>query len=357
MNNSNIIFQAQESDGDKDHVREDVENTIQTPNNNNHLLNNDKEKEFTKETAPLTSPQIDIFDENEKKTLSNSSLILLGKYYNAEQEKIRDASLPAVKVGEVLGVVAYAYEKARNAVDYKGEHLLRRNAIERILKRQIWVNRGQESTLLAESLIRELVWARYIENDSVPKVKAKEIAQIIDKYHSLLVNGINLKVKVNKSEYWRDWLISVASSEIEEALVPSLFFIDAFTQAIVTWLNERYHWDESGIAEDEEQTQLIIAVERGFCGSDDARIRYHLLKSYIPSWNDFGDGDIKKNNQELFQITLGIEKSLSSPIQNKLYRFVKRTTASFEVVKKIIEIDPTKSKKLFRAQSLSPTRL
>jgi hypothetical protein len=139
----------------------------------------------------------------------------------------------------------------------------------------------------------------------------------------------------------------VASSEIEETLVPSLFFIDAFTQSIVIWLNERYHWDDSGINENEELTQLIIAVERGFCGSDDARIRYHLLKRYIPSWSDYGYGDIKEKTSELFQITLGIEKSLSSPIQNKLYRFVKRTTAPFEVVKKVIEIDPIRSKDLF----------
>ncbi|EKD63982.1 MAG: hypothetical protein ACD_51C00113G0002, partial [uncultured bacterium] len=45
---------------------------------------------------------------------------------------------PAIRVSEVLGTIAHIYERIRNIVEYKGEHVLRRNAIERILRRLLW---------------------------------------------------------------------------------------------------------------------------------------------------------------------------------------------------------------------------
>src|SRR3972149_8054642 len=50
----------------------------------------------------------------------------------------RSKGEPTVQVSEVLGGLARIYEKIRTTVEYKGDHVLRRNAIERILKRLIW---------------------------------------------------------------------------------------------------------------------------------------------------------------------------------------------------------------------------
>ena len=53
----------------------------------------------------------------------------LGKTYNQTDEE-------KIKVHQVSSKVAFLYEKLRNAVDYQEEHLLRKIAIERILKRR-----------------------------------------------------------------------------------------------------------------------------------------------------------------------------------------------------------------------------
>ena len=56
-----------------------------------------------------------------------------------EANKFKGSEFEAnINVSEVLGGLARFYEKIRTTVEYKGEHLLRRNAIERILKRLIW---------------------------------------------------------------------------------------------------------------------------------------------------------------------------------------------------------------------------
>ena len=50
---------------------------------------------------------------------------------------------PTVQVSEVLGGLARLYERIRTTVEYKGEHVLRRNAIERILKRLVWQEKSK----------------------------------------------------------------------------------------------------------------------------------------------------------------------------------------------------------------------
>ena len=113
----------------------------------------------------------------------SSEIIPLFSYYDDLVRRMTMKELgPKFKVGEALSSVASFYERLRYAVDYKKEHLLRRNAIERILKRNLW-EKGEGSTLiLGEALLKELTWARYIKNNHYPLSKINEVAQIISKY-------------------------------------------------------------------------------------------------------------------------------------------------------------------------------
>src|SRR3989344_4916078 len=101
-----------------------------------------------------------------------------------------------LKVSEVLGGLARLYERIRTTVEYKGEHVLRRNAIERILKRLIWEKGNLISDAnvdkLSENLIKELIWARYLKNDSIAKVKISQVSRAINKYLFFLENLDNL---------------------------------------------------------------------------------------------------------------------------------------------------------------------
>lgn len=118
-------------------------------------------------------------------SLSNEALGLFENYRKAEGEKSHALVESNIKVSQVLGSVAFLYERIRNALDYKGEHLVRRNAIERILRRQIWERRNKNADLITDELIRELIWARYVKNDSIPKRNSKLIEGIVEKYLSL----------------------------------------------------------------------------------------------------------------------------------------------------------------------------
>ena len=141
---------------------------------------------------------------------------------------------PKFKVGEALSSVASFYERLRYAVDYKKEHLLRRNAIERILKRNLW-EKGEGSTLiLAEALLKELTWARYIKNSYYSVGKINELAEIISKY-LLLSRNFAIEFGGKGGIKWKDWLMGVCSCEIEESLDPTVSSVDVLSMAVESW--------------------------------------------------------------------------------------------------------------------------
>lgn len=87
--------------------------------------------------------------------------------------------------------MSFYYEKIRNAVHYSEEHLLRKDAIFRILKRQLVIEgtvrlvRAEDSRTLAQHLLIELIRAGYLPNNVLPETKIEEVAKIINKYTSL----------------------------------------------------------------------------------------------------------------------------------------------------------------------------
>jgi len=82
--------------------------------------------------------------------------------------------------GGPIDHIARVYEVARNALEYRAEHLVRRAAIERILKRQLVFE--SDTRRLSESLLLELKWAKYVTWESSRPAVVEEIKKIFDKY-------------------------------------------------------------------------------------------------------------------------------------------------------------------------------
>ena len=261
-----------------------------------------------------------------EESLSSTVKNILKAYSEAKEKASLGANQPRVKVGETLGSVAWIYEKIRNSIDYKGEHLLRRNAVERILRRLLWEKSWLEPEKLANFLIKELIWARYLKNDSVPKNKAEHIAKILEKYFRL-----------GFERQYRSWLLGMASCEIEEELVPELFYIQAYTQAMYVWFLENFDWTDQNLSPEHKNIQILIAIHRSLPKSDDSRIRYHLLKLLYPDWPHADDTLIAHTKENLFRIHKEMEEQINNPLQLRLYRYIQKQTAPFQILKDIID--------------------
>ncbi len=260
-----------------------------------------------------------------------------------------DQTAEKIQVSQVFGGLARLYERIRNVVDYKGEHVLRRNAIERILKRLIWeksaINYSVDERKVAENLIKELTWAHYLPNNTITESKLINIQKIISKYLYLLKNLENSKNKISPS-ILQNWIWGVASSEIEDLLEPS--FRELYVELMFEWFVRNYNWIDDRFTDLEKETQIYIAIHRSLTKSDDAIIRYHLILREFPKFRNADKNDLDEFLSNFFSYYEKIERNLNFPGNLILYRRINRLTSFFEIFKEIVKDNPLKIRKLLK---------
>ncbi len=242
-------------------------------------------------------------------------------------------NIPKISVSQTVSFAAFLYEKMRNAIEYREDHLIRRASIERILKRRLVLN--QNGADIAEPLIKEMLWARYLENNTIPEDKITQIQEVIDKYFYLR-NEFMVGRSTQDREKIGSWIIDVASCEIEERLSPDLRRV-AFTNYVYHMLRTQLNLFEDGGSRD---VQVYIAVERAFAKSDDPLIRYHLLKLLAPELVSGNWQNAQKILPQFSGIYDKIEKDLIHSQADSLRRFVKKQSPPFLILRDLFEQYP-----------------
>lgn len=241
------------------------------------------------------------------------------------------------KVSQSLGRIAFYYERIRNAVEYREEHTELRAAIERIVRRLLWENptRVSNTGLLAESLVRELVWARYLKNNSVLKSDIAIIAGVMSRYFYFL-SLCEDEVKIGKLSL-REWALSVLSGEIEEILLPVVAQTDILAEEVNIWFEKRFNWTDKQIPTVYKKVHLWSAIYRSLFKSDLSSVRYHLLKKFYPEWFQQSRDGILTSKKEILLVLNRIETIINSTQQVKLLRIVKKQTPPFLILSEILK--------------------
>lgn len=244
------------------------------------------------------------------------------------QKKVASLEGQTVSVTQVASSVGEMYERLRNVIDYKDEHLLRRNAIERILKRKFLFIHSDNS---GEGLIKELVWARYLKNDSVDLKTVKHVADIIAKYAKLS----EVQVESVSSEEIKDWIVGVMSAEIDETLV-SQTVEEALNRAMFRFMEAKLKLQEGLLTKDRE-VQVFLGVRRSLFKEDFPTMRYHLLLTYVTEWTMASDSIVKKLAENFSKLYHEIESQIHNPINTRLAKFLQPFTPPFLILKDLIE--------------------
>lgn len=230
-----------------------------------------------------------------------------------------------VSVNLLVAELASWYEKLRTAMDYSADEVILRSAIERILKRRLILGgNGQE---VAAPLVRELVWARYFPDSSIPESVIAKAASAID-LHLSLEKKINDKHRINKSLV-NEWIVQLLSAEIEKILKPndprnlmSNFIFQIFRKRI-------------SIADDTEEIrdiQTFIAARRAFANDDLAFLRYHLFTQYF---DNLTEKNLEKIVNEFPQAIKRIEEQFEYPAKDKIYTYIKNQIAPFLILDEV----------------------
>jgi len=281
---------------------------------------------------------------------------LINKYKEGLISKL-EGDVSFIHVDEIALKIAAFYEKVRMIVDWKDENVLRRSAIERILKRvligeisQINHSRARE---IAEPLVKELIRGGHLPNDSIPQTKIFLVEKTLNKYLYLLKNApysqnssiLPLKKKVN----FYNWLLSIAACEIEEALVPPIKE-NALIEAMTALINERTRIvPPEIIGEKEKLTQLYIAAHRTLFDLDNAIIAYRLLKYFYPQWENPDEIFLQNFNQNIFRVWGEIEKQLNHPLRKYFFNICEQVDTVFLILGDILESFKEKPEKIEQA--------
>jgi hypothetical protein len=231
-----------------------------------------------------------------------------------------------ISVSRSVSILAVLYEKARNAVEFRAEHLVRRAAIERILKRRITLGGSPES--IAEALALELMWAKYIDSSLVDENVTAAITRVIRRYLK-----VKAKLFSSSSKYlgltWAS-ILGLMSSEIDEMIV-SPTKRGAIVNFVYQALLPKYPLE--GFTERDRDMVVYIATERAFAQSDEPLILFHLLKVIHPDWFTVTDENFDSEMAAFLQNVSDIQNHLINPKVTPVSRHMKRHLPPYRIIR------------------------
>ena len=242
-----------------------------------------------------------------------------------EEQAIRHEE-KKITVNPIVSKFASWYERLRNAMEYREDEVILRATIERILKRRLLLGGNGQTT--AESLVKELLWARYLPDNEISVSMVKQVEQSIDLY-------LNLRLLVLKEHRFSDtimneWIYDLMSSDIQYLLNPK--------HDKETMTNFMFHVlkDDVEITDDSEETknaQVFMAVRRAYSRDDLAFLRYNLFTQYFGKLTDRTLSNTAKNFPKGYREIL---RELNYPIKDRIYTYVKRRTAAFLILEDVL---------------------
>jgi hypothetical protein len=251
-----------------------------------------------------------------------------------------------IAVHQVSSKLAFFYERFRNTVDYKEEHLLRKNAIERILKRRIMTEKNEYD--VAKFLVYELIRARYLPNKKIPEKRIGDVQSVIEKYTFLLNKLPDHASRLDKNESLFDWIIGIASYEIEEKLVPH-GKEDAIVQFAREIMEKKVKIKEGlPISPELERELIYVAVLKNLIKSDLDMIRYKIFIMKHPDWI-FAPSEetISRMALVMNSIALEIDGTINHQYIENFSKAVKKNLAYFTILQEVASNHPKEMEHIF----------
>lgn len=283
--------------------------------------------------------------------------------YSNQSKKglVSDDETPKINVSEVISKLAFFYEKIRNVIDYEEDHLLRKNAIIRILKRQIVIEgvlvKNIDTTEISRHLLTELIRGGYLPNDKIPEAKIPEIAKMFDKYFKLrnlclikINSEMNIKKDVNKvknlineKNVLTNWILSLAACEIEENLNPNKIK-QAMIANLYDFLSHNITLADGLNFKVDLEIQIYLSICRTYGRFDEDMLSFVLFKYYNDDWTSasLSEQDINRIAALTRGLRLEIVHQLEHPLVKQMDRVTKKYALYSSIMYETIEADPVK---------------
>ncbi|HJN84990.1 MAG TPA: hypothetical protein QF873_01570 [Patescibacteria group bacterium] len=239
-----------------------------------------------------------------------------------------------IKVSRPGRTAGFAYEKVRNAVEYEEEHLLRRNAILRILMRR---QTGETETEMTrgQSLLTELIWAKHLPNDKVPANLVKTVDAILKKYDTLL----EAIPEDQDRRFYEEWIYDVMSTEVEYA-IESPQTLEHLASFMFEKVKGELVWSAEDMEDAQKDMLVYVAIYRALLKSNLATLRYRVFTLYFPKWSGADSEAVRGVATRLGVVVNAVEEQIKHPYADQLYRLMRRYALVFWTLHDIAKEKP-----------------
>lgn len=249
---------------------------------------------------------------------------VVARYKREEGGEAPPESVPRIHIDEVASQVAVFYEKVRNVVDYKEEHLLRRRFIDRVIRRRLFLSANGN---VAESIVKEIIRAGYLPNDAVPETKIAEVGEIVRNNKAIAEH----LPKGARQKEAHEWLFTMTASAIEENLFPPRKE-DALSSLMFLSLKEHLVVRGKEVPEETSRIELFIAVLKTLMKADEEQIHYALLKFMYPNWARMTEDEAVAFAGELRAVKKKIQSLIDDPLAPYFYKLCNHYAIVFHLV-------------------------
>ncbi len=230
------------------------------------------------------------------------------------------------------------YERVRNLIEYKDDHLIKRNAIERILKRNflIELRRGD----FTGNFLDELAMIGYLERKNIDDKLKTKIGKVLSKYQKAARSAAGYETK--------RWLVSMASCEIEESLFPNPSRF-ALVRAMYDTVKDRIVIrDGKNMKESEKNIQIFLAVVKSIVKPDNTMLNFVLFKLYLPQWfrKENSERELKRMFFKIPALTRSIQKKISNPMSAKIGVALRKYAVYFNIFYEVVLANISKIDKI-----------
>jgi len=258
-----------------------------------------------------------------------------------------------IHVDEIASKLAKFYEKIRKVIDWKDDNVLRRSAIERILKRILFPKlagfsiNNFNSDYLAEMITMELIRGGHLPNHTISKEHTATASGALRKYLYFLEYVTNERsFKVKQKSNLTTFILEIAACEIEEILT-NPFKEKGVTKAMAEILSERISILPEKSLNPKEKLRLIkISTQRILYDLDDNYIIYQLLKETYPYWQEPSDGQIEELSKMVFSWWKNGYEKINSPINRKFDTVAEKIDTVFMLLDDVLEKIKNKPKEI-----------
>lgn len=267
-------------------------------------------------------------------------------FFHKQEEDVR-----RIKVDYVASRLASFYEKIRQVIDYQEEHLLRKNAIERMLKRRLFFSK--EALEISEGLIYELIRGNYFQNESLSEDEIGRVGFILEKYIFILEN-IPEKMQQDEKEEIRPWIIKLAACEIEERLAPPAFqemlfnYMFEIMQERIVVVEKILSFATKKITPEFKNAQLFIAIQKALLKADESLLNFRLLKFFYPQWLDLNQSTLPEITQNILTIKRKIYEQIKQPLNKEFYHYVVGYCSPFLILGDVVQEKIAKIDEVFQ---------